>query len=497
MNVETLDKILEQIENGILHIQIDLEKGAVYSKHPELGDSSWAKTKPADIESSYRAYYGERGHEDVIPAPLVISTLSEFIAQQAQAKREEAFTSGRAFRTHRDFVLAWKLRWGVEIEDDNTWTMIRAGIKHNISQRNFSAMLKEELASYNQRNKEYSLDRDLIPTVVENWVLDTYQSRLESLCNRIRYDVTAGNVDRVVERLLGIYFIEPSPANVAMFKHLLWSIKRSLFSREIPYRVFFSLQSSAQGIGKTYLLKHLAPALWTYAGCKMLDNLAEDKDVKAMIRRKYLLDFEELAETDTNVARLKEIITTDIASGREMYSAEDAAEKQTAIFVSSTNVHIYDVIQDSEMRRFFEFVCKPPQGFDPQFYLQANDILDNIEALYRMLDENNDYGYFHPSVPEWAEIRAIQASYVSRDAISQFLASKGWEFCESDDPKVIKKEDRNLITVFNAWRTSMADKPWGGRYIKGLIATNHATAPDVDVASKKEYYYFRPTVSQS
>jgi hypothetical protein len=174
-----------------------------------------------------------------------------------------------------------------------------------------------------------------------------------------------------------------------------------------------------------------------------------------------------------------------------MHSAEDSAEKQTATFVSSTNIHIYDVIQDRDMRRYFEFVLRPPVGYDPEFYRPANEILDHIEDLYAMVDENDDYGFFHPSKPEWLAIRAIQASYISQDAITQFLATKGWEFCGPDDDGVFKKEFRSMITSFNSWKKSQNDKPWSGTYIKNTIQSIYSASPDEDPATRKAYYYLR------
>jgi hypothetical protein len=256
-------------------------------------------------------------------------------------------------------------------------------------------------------------------------------------------------------------------------------------------------------MGKTTFLKKLLTGFeWAYSPSGILTHLLRPNDHKAMTRGRYLLDFQELAignirgadgsVDESVVTALKSIISTETIGGREMYASVDAVERQSCVLCSSTNKHLWDVINDpSGMRRYWEFNMCPPKVFDPEFYLAANVYFENILDLYRAIDENNPVGYYHPSLDTWKPMRAIQESYARENPFLAFAHTRGWEFCSDGSDGAKPVPVRYLVDKYNQYLEDRGDPKWTAKHIVWVIAANQDLMPQyIAVDGKQKEIFF-------
>jgi hypothetical protein len=324
------------------------------------------------------------------------------------------------------------------------------------------------------------LQAELIQTALDFYLDTVNQDRLSKVQYALAYKPGV-NVRKWCEALLDAYGIDSSPVNVEMLLHMLYLVKRRVYNiigNERP--IFFVFFSRKQGTGKTTLISKLAdPFPFAYTGDGVLANLTNANDYKAMVRGKYLVDFQELAisssikgdrgEVDPGViAKIKQAITTGVVSGRNMYAASNSVEAQSAIFSSSSNVHIYDVISDpGGMRRFWEFRLEPKGVVD---FALANEILYDVDEVYKAIDENDPFGFYHPGSPYWAEMNKIQESYAKADSFSQFLRAKGWDVSPSQEHGMEPISSTKLRNDFNHWLALRGDREWSMSGLLRLLA---------------------------
>jgi hypothetical protein len=289
-------------------------------------------------------------------------------------------------------------------------------------------------------------------------------------------------------------------------------------------------------MGKSHLIEHLAPRPWMYNGMASLEAAGNHKEMKSTTRGAYLVNFEELAVdgrdqgpggglTKGKLAALKAWVTAKVTTGRGMYTAENESEWQSAVFAASAQVHIYDLTQEGQdgMRKFWEFKISPPSSWKKsdstpkllgpngqyiypncEFYKNANKYLDNIQEVYKLINEKNEVGYFHPTRPEYAEMCQTQNDYCHADAFSMFLSNKGWEFAEQadrytnpDDPKeinnsILELDETTLVKRFSEWQKSLGNHTWQAKFVLSQINTVHYKEGETLTGKgKAKYFYFK------
>lgn len=399
----------------------------------------------------------------------------------------------------------------ITIAENGIWTLKKGSGRSDFSLGDFAAHLKLSLPSYNNSlPKEAGVPRLLlesIPPALHMFIKNRQMSRIMELQHQLAYSSACStDPNKYISGLFKIYFIDPSPENIAAFKHMVWTIKRYIFVLSVDNPLFYILHSSKQGTGKTTLFRKLCSGFeWIYSPSGKLSSFLHVNDYKAMVRDKNLVDFQELSITNTIydrsgnvdesvVTALKSIITTDVISGREMYMSTDSSERKATVFVSSTNKHIWDVVNDaSGMRRYWEFDMHPPKDFNLEFYLEANYYFDNILDLYRSIDEKNPLGFYHPSAPEYPEMRKIQDSYAKENPFLSFCKTNGWFFANAEETDAEKVELRKLLDRFNNYLIARGDQKWNARLVQFVVSANTGHIPEkfIEAGKIKEIYWMK------
>jgi hypothetical protein len=374
------------------------------------------------------------------------------------------------------------------------------------------ATLKTDLAFYNQHIPKdldgnplgCKLDRDLISSCICLIREKQAQQREEAVRKKLKFDPNSKiDIDVWIKGIFDIYCVDymNAPWNIEMFKHMLYLIKRKIFNRtekEMP--IFFVIYSNRQKVGKTTFFEKLSqPFSWAYSKNGNLSSLLTATDAKAMIGGKYLIDFQELAlskslqnnsgDLDAGaMAKIKAALTTETLDGREMYTTVNDVRRQSAVFVSSSNIHIYDVINDAGgMRRFWEFKFNVDAKKDPTFYIAADEYWEDLIEVYRAIDENDPKGFYCSTNKYWSEMEETQSKYASMDAISNFCLHKNWEI-SMDGPQENYEQMKltKFLSAFNRYQTTNGDRPWKRWSVKNLLSQKDIIPVMIDINGVKE-----------
>jgi hypothetical protein len=220
--------------------------------------------------------------------------------------------------------------------------------------------------------------------------------------------------------LLKAFRNNPSPADVAMFLHILTNIKKSLFGITTDLAVFWVLQGKA-GSGKTELLLRLLSPFgkrlvwWDQS----LRDVCDERNTPQLGSTVATTVPEMKDATRTDIIRLKSVIDARVLSYRPLYTNIRETVERTTNFLGTSNFPLIELISDSSgMRKFYE------QKSDDRFDRDAINRItgDQSLALWKGLNENSGNKYFQDGAKE---IAAEQAKLVVLDPVDQFLQDNG------------------------------------------------------------------------
>lgn len=300
-------------------------------------------------------------------------------------------------------------------------------------------------------------------------------------------------VDKWLRDLFDIYKIDPTDLNLTMYKHMLYSIKRAVWGYPPPAcRFMYTMFARNQGIGKSQHVKHLAdPFPYAFTDQGTLDMLLNKNDLKALTNDKLLIDIQELACEGTldraQYAAIKAAITSDTVGGRVLYSVESEEQPMLSVFVSSTNIHIADMIQDDTgLRRFFsfDFQCKRA---DMQ-WSKIDAHWKQIGSVYKAIDESGDPP-LNDKMPVFAELELVQEDYKRRtDFIVEWQSFTGNKICDrqNNQTQVIKKTE--LFLLLGAYCKQFESFNLKMGTMRNLLISRHGIFPKTD-AQGNEFYY--------
>lgn len=356
---------------------------------------------------------------------------------------------------------------------------------------------------------------ELCVDIVEKCLEDCTDELRENALRKIVHDPnikdTGFSFKKWTQKLFSFYAIEDTKLNRVMWKYFMHSVKRAAFGL-VPSdnRLFFLIFSRTQGIGKSRLLRHLCdPFGFAFNESVNLSLFTDKSAIKAFATSGYALaDFQELglgsgkssvtASADL-AATMKAIITLDVDKSRELFTTTDTAALMQTVFASSTNLHISDVIQDEQYRRYFTFNSSltREQALERDWSEVDEFFAATLEDAYRFLNENE-----MPTLDlEMAkELREEQLTYRRRtDLITQWLREDGLEIHDAEDEGTVEGcvlVDRNtLYRKFKVFTTKNGFPNYSSARMQQLIATSLDILA-VDKQDGKAYYCVKYTGDQ-
>lgn len=233
---------------------------------------------------------------------------------------------------------------------------------------------------------------------------------IEELREKLSYSPHA---EDLVTQAVGL-FCEPTVANIAAFRQLLWQVKRALYGLPIEHTLMGILYG-AQGGGKTTFLRKLISPFGNFAGFHGdLSRLVSDPNETLVLTNWYAVVLDEMGRADkAAVDQVKNVITSGQHTLREMYRQSHRTVKILSTFFGASNLPVGDLLRDpTGNRRFYQFNCDN--------YLEKNHEAINtfdFEALWESVDENAE----SPAKANLAAIQRVQKGQRAHNPIEEFL----------------------------------------------------------------------------
>lgn len=446
---------------------------------------------------------------------------AEIVELDTQARAEARNSAGKLHTSELEYVEAKMEEYGIVFTDSGAirYDDGTGGIPARVS--DVINRLKLDLAMHNRNRPLNENGEQMGPKLLSELITPSLEvkqanfaiDRLKALRSDLRFDPrNTLDLDQWGYDLLKIYGVDVDdrPQQIMVLKHMLWTIKRKIYGHmEIANPLMLVVYSHRGGVGKTKFLECLAkPFAWGYNKNGKLASIVEGNNYKAMIYGKYLIDFAELAishtirdkwgKLDTGAMNeIKNAFTASTAEERAMYTSTNEAIDQTAVFCSSSNIHVYDVFQDySGMRRFYEIKFDPDNGGDKkEFWRAALPLFDQLVDVYKAIDENDDKGFYHVTQPFFHEIVAEQEAMSRIDSFGQYCRVAEVEVISAEEEGYAPITIEKLRSKFNEYLTKRGDTQWTMAHLLFVLSQKDMTPRLVTNAKGKieEVFYIRTT----
>jgi hypothetical protein len=512
-----LDKIDRLADEGI--IEFNVHEGKVYR-----GTEHIPRSKPLTVQEVDKMYSDALGkmatkHVDYVDPRVLIETLIELVKKEEETVRNNAIATGSLFSSTTQFVNYWLDKLGMEIKDNDLiyvnpqYIVGTSGADNSIGKALLVNFLKIKLSEYNHNSEDKDLPKEDINFVLEVAMYARKKLKLAKLRDNMKYDKTTApyshsDLMEWAKGLLSVYFITHGENNTVrdedaiIFLHMLWQIKRKIYSLPISSELIYSFYSLQQNMGKTMLVQGLAkPFAWAYTQAQVNEILDPDDRI-ARCREKFVVDMIELAKVQDRgdnvnaVASLFKSLVSNTNGGevathalRGFHTQSVLVEEQTTVFVTTTNIKIASVIQDRDMRRYWEFVLDPKKGYDPAFFWAANPYIDDVMQVYLSIDENCAYGYYHTSHPTlkhyYEQCRVIQKDMAKTNALSEWMTLQGITVSDDESDGHIKMSIKTFTQKFSRYKAQEGSdsKAFNAFYVTSILTNVFGIDPEIEMVN--------------
>lgn len=430
-----------------------------------------------------------------------IEEMADSIAPEQE--KEEAKQSPEKIKMQQ-FMLKWDELFEFQIKENTPVVFKRGG--------EYAEQVQLKDSAKETRIEMISCDMEA-PKIEECTMYVEYMHRdfvrefRDNALRNIKYDPSVkANGFRFCDwtaRLFSIYGIDNSKLNRAMWRYMMHSIKRAAFGRRpCRTRLFYLIFSRTQGIGKSTLLEHLCdPFKHAFRNDATLSLFVDSSSIKSLAKGAYaLVDFQELGlgkgastvNRDDLSALMKRVITMSVEKGRELYTTTDTASLMNMVFASSTNLHIADVIQDTEYRRYYTFnsTLTKEQAIDRDWSEVDEFFNSTLVDAYRFLNEDDE-----PDLSKelWMELRDTQAKYRRlTDIVTMWTRETQIEILDKEEPGCMVIDRNSLFRMFSRYCDSNNFNKYTCLRMQQLISSSLDILP-VDREDGKSYYFIRKT----
>ena len=299
--------------------------------------------------------------------------------------------------------------------------------------------------------------------------------------------------------VFGFYRIEDTALNRRMFKHMMHQTKRSAFCKFTEQDFMFLFYSKIQGIGKSRLVKHLAMPFYNGLNdSATLQMLRDDNTRKALFSDSpAIIDFKEMGLGGTGssegfAAEMKAFMDMKVFKTRQMFADYMVDSYAYATWVSSTNLHVEEVIKDTDYRRFYSFdfglTTEDKKAYNKDNTWAKIDDFFNTTLMdaYRSLDENVE----PPKIQgeRYNELCDVQSGYANRvDTVQQFVEDQKLKLVEVPCKDSVDMPMKLLYAKFKAWCKDTGVKQYSMPTLEILIFQSIGVRTHKDDEGKKCY----------
>jgi hypothetical protein len=197
----------------------------------------------------------------------------------------------------------------------------------------------------------------VVEAFLQEWVIEARETHKRLIAATVcgPSNVTEGTAE--LRRFLSVLRTETTDLDVAVFRHMLWQVKRKISGLPCAYEMMCVL-SGGQGAGKSlalqdFLFSPIKDLCYTNAEFGLL----RDERQGRIFSDHYIVLFDEMAGADRgDIDRIKQMITARTFKQRRMGTTSHDVLLMNATFFGTTNKELETIIRDNTgMRRFYEF----------------------------------------------------------------------------------------------------------------------------------------------
>lgn len=259
--------------------------------------------------------------------------------------------------------------------------------------------------------------------------LDTWRERVQAeyvssvraeVCRKVGL-LSEGHTERedgnfILERFVRLMTGYDSDLDVAVLKHFIWQVKRKLNKMPVKWHMM-PVFVGDQGCGKTTFIQMVLEPLrdlWIRKDLKIF----KDKREWPGFQKYFVFFFDEMAEAKkVDSENIKQFMSEGEISHRPLHTNSMEALANNSTFIGASNKSVSDLIQDTEMRRFWEIKCLPTRELTQNWAeLKAMD----YRLIWDAVDENDD----PPVEKHMAAIKGTQTVLAKSGTIGTFVDHK-------------------------------------------------------------------------
>lgn len=236
-----------------------------------------------------------------------------------------------------------------------------------------------------------------------------------SAFNAIR-DSLVGPESTTVDEWVQATIDNPTPADVAAYKHFIWQVKRKLFELPVSYHMMLNIMGP-QGVGKTESTRRLLAPLQELVTERPLSELADERNAYLLGLVGVVLIEELAGASRTDIDHLKGLMSKDKVQARVLGHNRHINTFQNATLVSTSNQSIAEMVMDSTgMRRFYELKFRTDKNWEALNKLNPIDVWRSVDHL------RDPY-----IIPHLEHIAQKQNTYIRQSILQAFLETNNYE----------------------------------------------------------------------
>jgi hypothetical protein len=383
-----------------------------------------------------RKYGGYSGVQEKIEA-----TLEQVFSKESRHSKPDLFTA-ESLSDARLFVSDWMGSRQLQVNTkgllcrgSSSWTVLQLSdtIKLDYERHCNEFQLSQAHLDKAERKKVKKIGASLLESALREHVRVHRDKHRRILLERIRYngDKVPTELQKFVLGLTG----KSDPVVEAVLAHFIWQVKRKAYGLPVQYHMM-PIVTGPQGNGKSTAVKRLLAPLADFIATPSLSELADKRNFEAF-QYNYIAFCDELQNAEkTDVEGLKNFITADRQTAREMYSTTQVEFRQNCTPIGCSNRSLATLIYDpTGMRRFFEIVT------DEKLRGEGWSVHDTVDfaKLWQQIDENRTGKAYLEEA--WSQIVEAQEQLRTQDPIEAFLEESGAGLTEGCATIQVKTRD--------------------------------------------------------
>lgn len=340
--------------------------------------------------------------------------------------------------------------------------------------------------------------RDMLWTCKEDLTIKMREEKLDAVAYDpdSKFDFKAWTM-----KVFGYYKIDNTPLNRRMFKHMMHQVKRAAFCKFTEQDFMYLFYSKIQGIGKSRCVQHVTKPFFNGLNdSATLKMLKDDNTRKALFNDSpAAIDFKEMGlggngSNESFAAEMKSFMDMKVFKTRQMFADYMSDSYAYAVWMSSTNLHVEEVIKDTDYRRFYSFDFGLTEE-DKKEYNRTNKWAeidkffdDTLMDAYRSLDENSEPAKIQGT--RFAELCDVQSSYACRvDTVQMFLNDIGYDLSTDEKDGYSEITDKLIYSRYKVWAKENGYKVYNIGVMEVLIAQSVNARTHANDDGKLYYYY--------